>query len=107
MIPQSELYSEKDIEGAMDTVELKFYNVFEGCTLTDLWYDEKTNLASPEGWNGKPDQEETMILLANFKVDSNGGDGSLNPDDTYRDWQWILVRDKGSKKWKLVTWGYG
>ena len=107
VIPKSEQYSKKDIEAAMDVVEYKFYKMFEGCNLTDLWYDEKLSLASAEGWNDEPDQKETMILLSNFKVDSAGGDGSLNPGDTYRNWQWILERDKGSRKWKLVTWGYG
>ena len=35
-----------------------------------------------------------------------GGDGSLNPNDTYTGWQWILARNKGGK-WKHKDHGYG
>ena len=34
-----------------------------------------------------------------------GGDGSLNPNSTYRNYQWILTRSSG--RWELQTWGYG
>ena len=101
------VYSEEDIAGAMDIVEKKFKHDFDGCTLTDLWYDEAFSVSSSDGWAKQYTAKEAIVLLSNFKVGPFGGDGSLNPNDTYTDWQWILVRDKDSRKWKLVTWGYG
>ena len=107
VIPQSEIYSKQDIAYAMDVVEDKFKSDFKGCKLTDLWYDKKINSSLSDEWADRYDADEAIVLLSNFNVDSSGGDGSLNPNSTYTDWQWILVRDKGSSTWKLETWGYG
>ena len=107
VIPQSEIYSKQDIAYTMDVVEDKFISDFKGCILTDLWYDEDISSSSSDEWADQYDADEAIVLLSNFNVDSSGGDGSLNPNSTYTDWQWILVRDKGSSTWKLETWGYG
>lgn len=106
IIKESEVYSEKDIEKAMATAKRQFKFGYKGCTLTDLWYDEDITLLSASSWARQYNADEAIVLLSNFDVDSSGGDGSLNPNDTYRNWQWILVRDKGDKDWKLKTWGY-
>ncbi len=106
-IPQSELYSEQDIADAMDIVEKEFKSTFVGCTLTDLWYDEAISISSSNAWAGQYNADEAIVLLSDFDVDSSGGDGSLEPNETYMDWQWILVRDKKSGIWELETWGYG
>ena len=105
-IKKSEVYSEKDIEKAMATAKRKFKFGFKGCILTDLWYDEDISLSSAGSWASQYNADEAIVLLSNFDVDSSGGDGRLNPNDTYSDWQWILVRDKGDRNWKLKTWGY-
>ena len=106
-IPQSEIYSEQDIADAMDIVEKTFKSNFDGCTLTDLWYDEDKSASSSDEWAAQYHADEAIVLLSNFNVDSSGGDGSLNPNSTYTNWYWILVRDQGSDTWKLGTWGYG
>ncbi len=106
-IPQSEVYSEQDIANAMDVVEKKFNSDFDGCALTDLWYDEDASASSSDEWSAQYHADEAIVLLSNFDVDSSGGDGSLNPNSTYTDWQWILVRNKDSNTWELGTWGYG
>lgn len=106
-ITLSEVYREQDIANAMDVVEEYFKSKFKGCTLTDLWYDEDISISASEEWAEQYNAEEAIVLLSNFKVDSSGGDGSLEPNGTETGWQWILVRDKKSSKWKLVTWGYG
>ena len=46
------------------------------------------------------------LLDSVFYVDASGSDGSLNPNSTYTNWQWVLTRDRGGK-WVLRTWGYG
>lgn len=106
-IPQSERYGKQDIAAAMDVVEKKFKRDFGGCTLTDLWYDENASTSASREWAAQYHADEAMVLLSNFNVGSSGGDGSLNPNSVYTDWQWILVRTKGSDTWKLETWGYG
>ncbi len=106
-IGTSKVYSKQDIEHAMNTVEREFKIDFGGCTLMDLWYDEEISILSANEWANQYEADEAIILVSNFKVDSSGGDGSLNPNDTYTNWQWILVRKEGSSSWILKTWGYG
>lgn len=105
-IPQSEVYSNKDIDVAMNIVKRKFKGEFKGCVLTDLWYDEDISISSSDQWAKQYNSDEAIVLLSNFQVDSSGGDGSLYPNSTYTDWEWILVRDKENSKWTLETWGY-
>ena len=104
-VAASEVYSEQDINNAMDTVVDFFQDEFKGCTLTDLWYEESVSVPASDEWARQYDADESIVLLSNYDVDSSGGDGSLNPNDTYKNWQWILVRDKGGE-WELKTWGY-
>ena len=106
-IPQSEMYSEQDISDAMDVVEKKFKSDFKGCTLTDLWYDENRSASSSDEWAKQYDADEAIVLFSNFHVGFFGGDGSLNHNETYTKWGWVLVRDKGSSTWELKAWGYG
>ena len=102
----SEKFGEEDINVAMDQVEKKFKQKFNGCVLTDLWYDEFINDRMAEEWKEQYEADEAIILLSNYKVGKSGGDGSLVPGETYSNWQWILVRE-GDGTWKVKTWGYG
>jgi uncharacterized membrane protein len=104
-VTASKIYSEQDINDAMDIVAKFFQSDFEGCTLTDLWYEERISVPASDGWAKQYNADESIVLLSNFDVNSSGGDGSLNPNTTYPNWQWILVRSKGSE-WELKTWGY-
>ena len=40
-----------------------------------------------------------------YLVDETGGDGSLEANSTYTDWQWVLVRTAGGD-WEHATHGY-
>ena len=103
---ESAHYSKAEIARAMDQVEDHFRNEFDGCKLLNLRYDEEKTLAEAEEWAAQYGADEAIVLLSDFEVDSSGGDGSLNPDSTYRNWKWILVRS-GNGAWELKTWGYG
>ncbi|MBQ8930193.1 MAG: hypothetical protein IJ052_07330 [Oscillospiraceae bacterium] len=52
------------------------------------------------------ENKELIVVLSTFETDSKGGTGSLNPNETYTDWQWRLVRTENMKSWELVDWGY-
>ena len=106
VIGPSELYTEAEIEDAMEIVLRYFENEFDGCTLTRLEYDEERVREEMVGWAEQYDAGQAIVLLSDFDVDASGGDGSLNPNDTYRNWKWILTRT-GNGKWVLQTWGYG
>lgn len=101
----SEIYSDEDIEAAYQTVKDYFGKEFGGCTLTKLYYPGDTYSDEFQEWAKQYDADEAIIIVSSFDVDSSGGDGSLEPNTTYDDWNWILIRDHGGD-WKHVDHGY-
>jgi hypothetical protein len=102
-IPQSSIYSEQEISVPMDIVEKKFKRDFGGCTLTDLWYDEKRSESESNEWAEQYHADEAIVLLSNFYVGSNA-DQCFNPNSSYTYWSWVLVHKTGGP-WELKTWG--
>ena len=102
----SEIYTDTEIEAAIKTVKEYFKKEFDGCTLTKVGYVGDTFAdefaARAEQYNA----DEAIILYSSFDVDSSGGDGSLNPNSTYDDWQWILIRNVNGE-WRHADHGYG
>lgn len=108
----SDKFSEKEIRSAMGSVIAKFED-FKGCELTRLWYDEKKSdhqiesyMTNGRGAGSGVSRDNMIVVYSDFSVDSSGGDGSLNPNSTYTDWCWILVRDHEKGKWEVDDWGY-
>lgn len=111
-IEKSNKFSETEINDAINRVKKKTKD-FKGCNFTKLWYDDEKSNNFIKGYltNGKGSvngvkAENVIVLLSNFDVDSSGGDGSLNPNSTYSDWNWILIRDSKTSNWKVDDWGY-
>lgn len=102
----SDIYTDDEIESAFQTVMDYFSQEFDGCTLTKLYYPGDTFADEFSEWAAQYETEEAIVIYSDFDVDSFGGDGSLEPNTTYEDWSWVLVRDAGGE-WKLVTNGYG
>ncbi len=103
---ESEIYTDKQIQSAIDEIVRYFKKNFEGCTLKEITYagDEWTKREAD--YAERYDAEDVIVLISTFDVDASGGDGSLNPNSTYTRWTWILVRD-GLGGWKHVDHGYG
>lgn len=100
-IGSSEEFSTDEINAAMDCVISKFKD-FEGCKLTKLWYDEEHS----NSWTEEDIPGLAIVLLSEFEVDEKGGDGSLNPNSTYENWSWILIRENEGSNWQVNDWGY-
>jgi hypothetical protein len=101
----SKKYSDDEIIDAIDVAIDYFAKEFEGCTLTEITYlgDDKN-----DEWQEFADRNnatDVIVLVSSFDVDGSGGDGSLNPNSTYINWNWILVRTNGGK-WEHVDHGY-
>jgi hypothetical protein len=103
IIDDSDIYSKRDIEKAMNRVYSQFA-LFEGCILLELEYDEEYSKERMADWAENYNADEAIVLLSKFYV--FGENGSLEPGETYSKWNWILVRNKGGF-WELKTWGYG
>lgn len=100
----SEIYSNDDIEAAFQTVKDYFSQEFDGCTLTQLYYPGDIYADEFNEWAERYGSDEAIIILSSFDVDSSGGDGSLNPNSTYTDWKWVLIRSGGG--WEHADHGY-
>jgi len=108
VIGYSALYGEDLINKAYDVIEKEFAKEFEGCTLTELQYDaevENKYADEIERYATEYDQE-LIVVVSTFNTDEKGGDGGFNPNDTYTNWQWHLVRTEDKKSWEIVSWGY-
>ena len=100
----SNIYSYDDITSAINTVIEYFNENFKGCTLKEIYYagdNENYFKEILQQYGG----DEAIVLTSTFDVDGSGGDGSLNPNSTYKDWIWLLVRNKQGE-WKHVDHGY-
>ena len=101
---ESQVYSQEDINSAVNIIKKEFQRNWAGCTLTEIRYAGDELTEKHQEWCDRNDADEVIVLLSSFDVDSSGGDGSLNPDSTYEDMKWILVRSNG-EKWKYVAHG--
>ena len=103
---QSGIYMEWEIRSAVEVAVDYFEKEFDGCALLEIGYagDEKGEAFIE--WANQYGVDQVIVLLSSFEVGPEGGDGSLNPNDTYRNWQWVLGRN-GAGQWKCLTHGYG
>lgn len=101
----SEIYSDAEIKSAIDVAIDYFKKNFEGCTLTEITYLGDDKLDDWQEFAERNNADDVIVLVSTFEVDASGGDGSLNPNSTYTNWKWILVRTDGGK-WKHVDHGY-
>lgn len=101
----SKIYTDDEIESALQTVKNYFAKEFDGCTLTKLYYPGDTYSDEFQEYAQKYNADEAIIFYSSFDVDSSGGDGSLNENSTYEDWKWILIRNKG-ENWEHADHGY-
>ena len=93
------------ISAAMDTAQEYFDDHFPGCVMTAFRYDEESVREAEPEWADQYQADQAIVLLSDFQTDKHGGDGSLNPNEIYQDWQWVLVRS-GNGDWTLKTCGY-
>ena len=51
----------------------------------------------------KENNQELIVVLLTFDTDEKGGDGGVNPNATYTNWQWNLVKTKDKKNWEIIS----
>lgn len=104
----SELYSQADMDSAMDRIRKEFSS-WKGCELHSLRYagDEcmsEENLSWMVDLGDGESFTECIEFLSDFHSPVKGGD-AWEPDHEYTNWQWWLARTEGGE-WQLMTWGY-
>ena len=102
---ESEIYTFAEIGDGIDEVLDYFKKSFDGCTLRELQYIGDEENLSYRDFALRNGYDDVLVLTSTFDVDESGGDGSLNPNDTYKNWKWILVRGSDGQ-WKHLDHGY-
>lgn len=105
MDAESPLYTRAQVENAIGVAQRDFAKNFHGCTLLGVSYDEDACRAVCEELAQQYGEEQAILLRLDFQTDANGGDGSLNPNSHYENWQWILTRTTPGP-WTTKSWGY-
>ncbi len=100
-------FSQEEVQQAVSCVKEEFTQ-FSGCELTNLWYDEEDVSFYRDRYvaDKEIDPENVLILLSDFKVLKDSGDGVFTAGTVYRDWQWILTRENEKEPWQVSDWGY-
>ena len=98
------LFSEQEVDQAMDEVVKFFRAEFDGCKLLNLRYNEEKTLKEAAAWS-EQSGAEVIVLESDFYVDDSGRSVTLEPETTYYNYNWILTRTLFG--WELKTWGYG
>lgn len=99
------VYSEQEVNEAIDVVISYFKENYDGCKLKSIGYDEPDSAEGFDEIAKEYHASDAMVLTSVFSTDSKGGDGSLNPNETYEGWQWILTRS-GDGEWAIQKQGY-
>lgn len=102
---ESEMYSQEEITSAVETIKKEFKSNWKGCTLKEIYYAGDDSSKDHQDWADRNNADEVIVLLSSFYVGPNGGNGSLNTNYTYENWNWILVRTNGGE-WVHVDHGY-
>lgn len=98
---ESEIYTDEQIDEAIDIVRVDFEKSWKGCTLTEIRYggDEVARVES------ECRGVETIVLLSTIETDRNAYGSGFNTNETYPDYQWILTKDDNGN-WVHIDNGY-
>lgn len=101
----SSIYTKEDIQSAVNVVKKYFRKNFKGCTLNQITYNDTDSLEQINNYMPEDSTNESIALFAEFTTDSKGCDGSLNPNETYENYLWVLSRAEG-EEWRIINYGY-
>lgn len=102
LLVPSQLYSQDDIDAAIETIKTDFAKNWNGCKLT--WIKYAGDAISKE--ESKERGVETIVLLSSFDTLRLPDTSALNENTTYNDWNWILIRSDDGQ-WTHIDHGYG
>ena len=97
------VYTEEEIQAAMECVRKYFAEEATSRVLNDLWFDEEectTHRASymqyGKGKTNRVSEENVIVLLCNFTIENDATFKGYYPN-----WQMILIRDSADGAWRI------
>ena len=108
IIGYSALYEDETINAAFDAVQKIFSEGFAGCTLLELRYDAdvENKYANETMRYWQEHGQELLIVESSFRTDESVAGSGLEPNRTYDNWHWHLMRTEDNKGWEITGWGY-
>ena len=108
----SEIYSKEDMDAAIDLIMNEF-NGWKGCEMHSIRYasdnfNSKENIKWVKELGEGKEYTECIQFLTDFHSPTDAKDlaqTAWEPDQEYKDYQWILARTEGGN-WELLNWGY-
>lgn len=97
----SDLYSQDEIESAIEVIKRDFENDWNGCSLKTIYYAGDEVCADETHERGV----KTIVLVSDFSTGKLDGNGGLNSNYTYENWNWILIKNEDGS-WKHIDHGY-
>lgn len=101
---ESALYSQNDINNAIDIILDYFSKNFDGCNLKEISYIGDEQNKNYQDWANRYNKEEVIVLISSFETNSSCK-GTFNPNSGYSNYNWILVRDRNGR-WECIDQGY-
>ncbi len=105
----SEIYTNKDMEKAIDAIFDEFNDFEDRCTMINISYagDEEVTKENLDYCNAlgqeKTEYVDCIVFQTTFRTPMKTK-GAFNSNTTY-DWTWYLAREEG-KDWVVLTFGY-
>lgn len=102
----SEVYTEEEIDQAIEVAKNYFAANFQGCTLKEIRF-EGDDTKEWKQWAKQADADEAIVLYSDFVTGSDAvmGQSGLESNEEYNNYNWILVRNDGGQ-WSVYTCGY-
>ncbi|MBQ4140023.1 MAG: hypothetical protein IJD70_01690 [Clostridia bacterium] len=101
----SDVYSDEDIEAAINIVKQNIAEIEDRWTLLELSYIGDEWLDSYQDWADRNDADEVIVILSDFYISYFSDNPTMGAGQKYEDFNWILVRNEG-EEWRIVDRGY-
>lgn len=101
----SEIYTQDDIESAMDLVLENFEENYIGATITKITYVGDERKSDFDIYKETYEVDEVIILYSDLYTESTIGDIPFDVNSEYEDYPWVLAR-KADEDWEIRSWGY-
>lgn len=99
----SQIYTEKEIDKAMDAIIREFRANYDKCTLLELSYNEAYNLEHADKEAQQRGADRVIIIHGSFQTGDTKN--AFNPNFTYKNYNWIL--GSNGSGWHIIDRGYG
>lgn len=105
VIQTSDVFTDEEIEDAMDVIVEEFERSYHGCTLKELRYSDIDYIGASLSWAKHYNVEKAIVINSVFDVPEKGASSTLNAGSTYILYEWILTKENNT--WMIRNRGQG